>query len=118
MTTTPTTFGSTLLVIDWEWNDKTGTHLNRPVIFITDNEDGTIKVMRASTKQAKRNKPPRQADRRVRPDGAGQGNSFERPCDLVGGKHGIIDIPTHLVIRKLGDLSKADAWWVEDQLFA
>jgi hypothetical protein len=114
-----TTFGSTLLIIDREWNDNTGTHLNRPAIFIADNGDGTIKVMRASTKRAKRGLPPRAEDRRVMADGAGFGNSFNEVCDLKGGSCGIIEaLPTHLVIRQLGDLSKADAWWVEDQVFA
>ncbi len=114
---TAPTFGSTLLIIDTEWNDKTGTHQYRPAIFIQDNGDGTIKVMRASTKRAQRGQQPRPWQRRVRHDNPGQGNSFAKDCDLMGAREGIIEsLPQRLVIRKLGDLGKADAWWVEDQI--
>ncbi len=116
---TAPTFGSTLLIIDQEWNDKTGTHQYRPAIFIQDNGDGTIKVMRASTKRARRGLAPLPFQRRVRADGKGQGNSLASACDLMGAREGIIEsLPQRLVIRKLGDLAKADAWWVEDQINA
>ena len=115
MLTTPT-FSSTLLIRDDDWNNNAGTHCVRPAIYLRKNRDGSVKVMRVTTQQASQSDQPHSTNRRVLPDGEGYGNSLIKPCDLVGGDHGIIDIPSWSVVCKLGELSKADAWWVEDQI--
>ncbi len=109
-------FGDTLLVHDPEWSGSDGTHVARPAVFLADNGDGTVLIMRTSTKGARINRAPRPDHRRLRPDGSGQGNSLTKACDLIAEPQGVGSIPWSQVIRPLGQVTEADADWIEDRL--
>lgn len=112
------TFASTIHYFDALWGPK-----DRMGVVIKENGDGTLTIARTTTSNARKNRAPDEGTRRLRPDGQGRGNSLTQVCDLTATRWGITTVKIEDIIADhetgdlvRGQLGKADAWWLEDQI--